>query len=132
MPVGRPDYYSMIQPSRTILAPNQFWYKLTALASGVPAGGSAYLEITVPTYYRMYLSVLEVNCSASCIQRITVAENGVVMFNGKYDIVGKFYMPDLAADVYPAGTVIRITVYNDDIVARDFFINLKWILERTG
>lgn len=128
---GRPDYYKPSLVSRPIVvesADRQIEWVLDR--SYTIAGMAASIDTfyTVPSGYSLSLGMVDVSANESCINKIRILRNSVLIGEFKFDMRGNLTMTDLSGQTLSAGDVLLAYVWNYNTVTDVFSVIISGIL----
>lgn len=127
---GKPDYTHLSSPVKTIVGRDQEKWSLLVTRYGMAHGSEAIPAYTVPPHYKLSLGGGVITCNASCIQRVVMTHTPGIVGDYRYDMRGQIVFGSLSTTVLDPGETLTITLFNNDVVPRDFSISLVGVLEK--
>lgn len=124
MAVGYPDFTRSIRAQKPSVGFGQdatTYYSETVIAAG---SFTDVLVFTMAAGKRIILSSAYICTNASCIQKLEYRPIDLVFMTATYDIFWQLADPDTGAAVFPPGSWLTVRLYNNDVVARTFWITI--------
>ena len=126
---GRVDYWYGILPGKTVLGPYQEpWFEW--LKERIAANDAEDFNLyTVPAKYRLYLTGGSISCQSPGINRFLIFNNDDIVLDMAYDQMQILPITEGGPYIFEAGDVVRIRIYNYDLVYGDFHLTLSGFRE---
>lgn len=127
-----PDWFTMVKPSRTILAEGQARYAYLTSVEVAADGGYLEVGISPAENYDLTPSSIEVSCEASCIQTVEFYKDDGILHRGYFDISRLYMYPDLSSYLIHDTEYFKVIIVNNDSVARRMNITIFGTLEKVS
>lgn len=129
--IGRPDYYKPSIVSRPIIvetADRQIEWVLDRSYTVTGMAASIDTFYTVPTGYSLSLGMIDISATESCINKIRILKNSVLISEFKFDMRGYLTMTGLSGQTLSAGDILLAYVWNNNTITDIFTVVMSGIL----